>query len=56
MVDSIGPNKINAIPKTKLLTRKKTEKPERDPEKDEKHSSDEDEEQKRVGINIDEQC
>jgi hypothetical protein len=56
MVDSIGLNKINAIPKTKPLAHKKTEKPKRDSEKNEKHSNNEAEEQKRIGINIDEQC
>ena len=56
MVDSIGLNKINAIPSTRTLVHKKTEKSKRDPEKKGRHSSSEDKEQKRVGINIDERC
>lgn len=56
MVDPIGLHKINAIPKTRSLAHKKTEKTKRDSEKNEKDPKSEAEEKKRVGVNIDERC
>lgn len=56
MVDSIGLNKINSIPKTRPTASKKTEKSKQDSEKNKKRSKNGEEEKKRVGVNIDERC
>jgi hypothetical protein len=56
MVDSIGLNKINSIPKTKSVSYKKTKKSKRDSEEDTQNSKGNAEDKKRVGVNVDERC
>ncbi|MDX2462963.1 MAG: hypothetical protein QNK31_00495 [Porticoccus sp.] len=56
MVDSIGLNKINSVPKTKPVSYKKTKKSKRDSEEDKQNSKGNTEEKKRIGINVDERC
>ena len=56
MVDSVGLNKINSIPKTKSVAYNKTDKSKRDPDRDKQKSKKNEEDKKRVGTNIDERC
>lgn len=56
MVDSVGLNKIYSISKARSTSYKKTEKSKQDSEQNGKGSKDTEEDKKRVGTNIDEQC
>lgn len=56
MVDSIGPNKIKPITKSKPVVSGKMEKPKHGWDQQENDSQDLDGEERRVGVTIDEQC
>lgn len=56
MVNSVGLNKIYSIPKARSIAYKKAEKSKQDSEQNRKDSKDTEEDKKRVGTNIDEQC
>jgi hypothetical protein len=55
VVDSVGLNKINSIPKTRSVKHKTAKKTESGSEKD-SQSSKKKKEEKRIGGNIDEVC
>lgn len=56
MVDSIGPNKIKSITKSKPVVRGKMDKPRGEENHPKKDSSRRTGEKNRLGVNIDERC
>jgi len=56
MVDSIGPNKIKSITKSKPVVSGTMEKPKRDREQPDKGTPDHDSKNRRIGVNVDERC
>ncbi|MEH6616243.1 MAG: hypothetical protein V7699_00235 [Porticoccus sp.] len=56
MVDSIGPNKIKSITKSKPVVSGTMEKPKRDCEQSDKDTPDQESKNKKIGVNIDERC